>query len=65
MTGAPARGADPGEHWPRGFDRDPTLGLLTLDRATRAREVSTTVDDEERMVLSVLAGLLARVDGRR
>ena len=46
MTGAPARGADARELWPRDFGRDGVSGLLTLDRAMRARDVSHP-DDED------------------
>ena len=65
MTGAPARGADPRELWPRDFGRDGVSGLLTVDRAMRARDVSHPDDEDERMALDVLDKLLARVDGRR
>lgn len=65
MTGAPARAADPRELWPRDFGRDGVSGLLTLDRAMRARDVSRPEDEDERMALEVLEKLLARVDGRR
>jgi hypothetical protein len=65
MTGAPARGVDPRELWPRDFGRDGVSGLLTLDRAMRARDVSHPDDEDERMALEVLEKLLARVDGRR
>ena len=65
MTGAPARGADPRELWPRDFGRDGVSGLLTLDRAMRSRDVSHPSDEDERMALDVLDKLLARVDGRR
>ena len=65
MTGAPARGGDTRELWPRDFGRDGVSGLLTLDRAMRAREVSHPAEEDEKMALEVLAGLLARVDGRR
>jgi hypothetical protein len=65
MTGAPARGVDPRELWPRDFGRDGVSGLLTLDRAMRARDVSHPDDEDERIALEVLEKLLARVDGRR
>ncbi len=65
MTGAPARGADPRELWPRDFGRDGVSGLLTVDRAMRARDVSHPDDEDERMALDVLDKLLARVNGRR
>ena len=65
MTGAPARGGDPRELWPRDFGRDGVSGLLTLDRAMRARDVSHPDDEDEKMALDVLDKLLARVNGRR
>jgi hypothetical protein len=65
MTGAPARGADTRELWPRDFGRDGVSGLLTRDRAMRARDVSHPDDEDEQMALEVLEKLLARVDGRR
>jgi hypothetical protein len=65
MTGAPARGVDPRELWPRDFGRDGVSGLITLDRAMRARDVSHPDDEDERIALEVLEKLLARVDGRR
>ena len=65
MTGAPARGVESRELWPRDFGRDGVSGLLTLDRAMRARDVSRPDDEDEKMALDVLEKLLARVDGRR
>lgn len=65
MTGAPARGVDTRELWPRDFGRDGVSGLLTTDRAMRARDVSRPLDEDEQMALAVLEKLLARVDGRR
>ena len=65
MTGAPARGVDTRELWPRDFGRDGVSGLLTLDRAMRARDVSHPLDEDEQLALEVLEKLLARVDGRR
>jgi len=81
MSGAAAPGARPpatrggGNHaghphdardsWPRDFGRDGVSGLVTLDRALRARDVSRPDPDDEQMASDVLAELLARVDGRR
>lgn len=65
MTGAPARGVDTRELWPRDFGRDGVSGLLTMDRAMRARDVSHPLDEDEQLALDVLEKLLARVDGRR
>lgn len=56
---------DPRDLWPRDFGRDGVSGLVTLDRALRARDVSRPDADDERDALEALAGLLARVDGRR
>ncbi len=56
---------DPRDLWPREFGRDGVSGLVTLDRALRARDVSRPGAEDERMALEVLADLLARVDGRR
>lgn len=65
MTGAPARGADQRELWPRDFGRDGVSGLLTVDRAMRARDVSHPDDEDEKLALAVLDKLLARVNGKR
>jgi hypothetical protein len=51
--------------WPRDFGRDGVSGLVTLDRALRARDVSRPGVEDEELALEVLADLLARVDGRR
>jgi hypothetical protein len=51
--------------WPREFGRDGVSGLVTLDRAMRARDVSRPGPEDERMAAKVLDSLLARVDGRR
>jgi hypothetical protein len=53
------------ELWPRDFGRDGASGLVTLDRAMRARDVSRPDADDERMADEVIDELLARVDGRR
>jgi hypothetical protein len=60
-----ARPSDPREPWPRDFGRDGVSGLVTLDRAMRARDVSRPHSEEEAAAAEVLADLLARVDGRR
>ena len=54
-----------GDLWPRDFGRDGVSGLVTLERAMRARDVSRPDAEDERMADEVLAELLARVDGRR
>jgi len=69
--GSHGGGTSPGYHhegrdgWPRDFGRDGASGLVTLDRAMRARDVSRPDAEDEAMALDVLADLLARVDGRR
>ncbi|GAA1431539.1 hypothetical protein GCM10009616_18900 [Microlunatus lacustris] len=81
MTGAVAPGARPPgargggaqaghqtewrDGWPRDFGRDGVSGLVTLDRALRARDVSRPDAEDEEVALDVLADLMARVDGRR
>ena len=70
-SGSHGGGTHPGSHheardgWPRDFGRDGSSGLVTLDRALRARDVSRPDADDERVAGEVLADLLARVDGRR
>jgi len=61
MTG----GHDPRELWPRDFGRDGVSGLLSTDRAMRARDVSRPDPEDERLAADVIDELLARVDGRR
>ncbi len=51
--------------WARDFGRDGVSGLVTLDRALRARDASRPGAEDEQLALEVLASLLARVDGRR
>lgn len=51
--------------WPREFGRDGASGLVTLDRAMRARDVSRPTPADEREAAEVVESLLARVDGRR
>jgi hypothetical protein len=51
--------------WPRDFGRDGVSGLVTDERAMRARDVSRPDEDDEQFAADVLADLLARVDGRR
>jgi hypothetical protein len=65
MTGAPARGGDSRELWPRDFGLYGVSWLLILDRAMRARDVSRPDEEDEKMAVEVLEKLLARVDGRR
>ena len=65
--GAPNSGVghDRGDLWPRDFGRDGVSGLVTLDRAMRARDVSRPDEEDEREALAAIDELLARVDGRR
>ena len=78
MTGASTPGAQTpgprgGSHtanpthdlWPREYGRDGVSGLLSLDRAMRARDVSRPDAEDERVAAEVIDELLARVDGRR
>ncbi len=51
--------------WPRDFGRDGVSGLVTLDRALRARDVSVPTPEDDLLAESVLAELLARAEGRR
>ena len=53
------------EPWPRDFGRDGISGLITLDRAMRARDVSRPGPDDEQVAGEVIDELLARIDGRR
>src|SRR6478609_3620225 len=58
------KGADGRDLWPRDFGRDGVSGLVSLDRAMRARDVSRPSPAEELTAESVLADLLARAEGR-
>ena len=51
--------------WPRDFGRDGASGLVTLDRAMRARDVSRPTMADELEAAEVVGSLLARIDGRR
>ena len=51
--------------WPRDFGRDGVSGLVTLERALRAREVSRPTMADELEAAEVVDSLLARIDGRR
>ena len=51
--------------WPRDFGRDGASGLVTLDRAMRARDVSRPDLEDEQVADEVIEELLARIDGRR
>ena len=53
------------ELWPRDFGRDGVSGLVTLDRAMRARDVSRPSLDDEQVADELIDELLARIDGRR
>jgi hypothetical protein len=56
---------DARELWPRDFGRDGSSGLVTLDRAMRARDVSRPDLEDEQVADEVIDELLARIDGRR
>ena len=56
---------DPRDLWPRDFGRDGVSGLVSPQRALRARDVSRPDADDDAFAAEVMAGLLARVDGRR
>ena len=56
---------DARELWPRDFGRDGASGLVTLDRAMRARDVSHPDLEDEQVADEVIEELLARIDGRR
>lgn len=45
--------------------RDGVSGLLTLDRALRARDVSRPGAEEERLAHELVGQLLARAEGRK
>jgi hypothetical protein len=51
--------------WPRDFGRDGASGLVGLDRAMRARDVSRPTMADELEAAEVVDSLLARIDGRR
>lgn len=53
------------ELWPRDFGRDGASGLVTLDRAMRARDAARPRMADELEAAQVVDGLLARIDGRR
>lgn len=51
--------------WPRDFGRDGVSGLVSPERALRARDVSRPDSDDVAYAESVLEELLARVEGTR
>lgn len=57
--------AGQGGHGPREFGRDGTSGIVTQDRALRAREVSRPGPTEIADAQHLLGSLLARAAGRR
>jgi hypothetical protein len=61
----PHQGHTERELWPRDFGRDGASGLVTLDRALRARDVSRPRMADELEAAEVVDSLLARIDGRR
>ncbi|GAA3608402.1 hypothetical protein GCM10022236_07690 [Microlunatus ginsengisoli] len=58
------RGGDGRDLWPRDFGRDGVSGLVTVDRAMRSRDVSRPTETDEAAAESVVADLLARIEGR-
>lgn len=52
-------------HPEQGFGRDGISGLVTSDRAIRAREVSRPTARDRADAEAALPHLLARLDGRR
>lgn len=62
------RPGPPGGHerdpWPRDFGRDGVSGLVTPERAMRARDASSPDAADEQAAERILDELLARVDGR-
>lgn len=70
MSGTDLADPPPGESAPvprpaGDFGRDGISGLLSTDRAVRAREVSRPGPADEAAAQAVLGKLLARVEGRR
>ena len=61
----PHQGHTERELWPRDFGRDGASGLVTLERALRARDVSRPTMADELEAAEVVDSLLARIDGRR
>ncbi len=59
-----ARGGDSRDLWPRDFGRDGVSGLVNVDRARRARDVSRPQPADEAAAENVLDDLLARIEGR-
>ncbi|GAA2099477.1 hypothetical protein GCM10009841_13430 [Microlunatus panaciterrae] len=64
-AGITANANDGREPWPRDFGRDGVSGLVSADRALRARDVSRPTREDEEYAESVLSSLLARVEGKR
>ncbi|MGI3783001.1 MAG: hypothetical protein ACRYG2_19745 [Janthinobacterium lividum] len=61
----PRQGHAERELWPRDFGRDGASGLVTLDRAVRARDAARPTMADELEAAEVVDSLLARIDGRR
>jgi hypothetical protein len=67
-AGGPETRSQPGESrdlWPRDFGRDGVSGLVSVDRAMRARDVSRPRPADVREAEKVVGDLLARAEGRR
>ncbi len=52
------------EPFPREFGRDGVSGLVTLDRAMRARDVSRPSEQDFADAHAIVEQLIARADGR-
>lgn len=57
-------GRDLGRDFGRDFGRDGVSGLVSADRAMRARDVSRPGAAEEELALQVVDSLIARANGR-
>jgi hypothetical protein len=55
---------DAGEMPGRDFGRDGVSGLVSIDRAMRARDVSRPGQAEEEFALQIVDSLIARAEGR-
>lgn len=53
------------DHDNREFGRDGVSGMVTLDRAMRARDVSRPQEEDAEHARRVADALIARVEGRR
>jgi len=65
MTGGSNPEHDSRDLWPRDFGRDGVSGLVSVDRAMRARDVSRPHAQDEEAAEKTVEALIARIDGRR